>query len=875
MSRLKVANFLNEFEKDDLKRTVDIVDLFSSFGVKLELKGKSYIGLCPWHDDKTPSLSVSKEDGLYNCFGCGESGDIFSLVEKMKGFEFKEALNYLKSGFKQPVSTPKEGKLETAPTDPKDDKPPEITLNEVIDYYHKKLFENPKATDYLKSRGLVRGDLYQRFKIGFVDGSLLEIIGDVWKNALKEAGIIHEKGFEVFNNCVIFPIFDENDNTIGIYGRSINPESKLPHIYLKGKHRGIFNRKASIVYDEIILTECIIDALSLIEVGFDNVQPIYGVNGFTDEHLQTLKDDRVKMIILAFDNDNAGINAGEKIKEKLLEDGFKVKIIIPPVKKDWNECLQNGITKEEIQELINKSELFQQKEDEKKEFHVKKEGVNYIFTIGDIIYRIFDVKELSISNLKVSIKAEYQGEKFPDKIDLYSSRSRNSFSLTLSQKFNIETKRIEKDLLQIVDYLEAETMKRLNPKGEEKQDLTEEEIKIGMEFLKSTDLFDQIVKDMEILGYVGEDLNKLLLYIAATSRIMDDPISVMIISQSAAGKSLLVETLRKLLPEEDIVALTSLSDQALNYIGDLLHKFLIMGEAVHNELIEHQIREMLSNKELSRLVTTKDEKTGKMKSENIVTKAIVSMAIGGTRYDVNPENASRFFIVNADETIEQTRRIHEKQKDKYSIERKYLKEDVIPGIVKKHKSAQRLLQKIIIVNPFRSFLNFPDTTMRTRRDFDRFIDLIACVCFVRQYQKERKTDGRFSFIECDLTDYEIAYKIMIGNVLPATMSDIPKGTIELYEDLRVMARTLSKKNNLKVNEVTFTQREIRENTGFGHSSIKQNLGVLVDFEYISLIRGNNRGERYFYRLKDDKEISNLNLSMILTPAEIRLKLQKL
>jgi len=165
--------------------------------------------------------------------------------------------------------------------------------------------------------------------------------------------------------------------------------------------------------------------------------------------------------------------------------------------------------------------------------------------------------------------------------------------------------------------------------------------------------------------------------------------------------------------------------------------------------------------------------------------------------------------------------------------------------------------------------------MRTRRDFDRFIDLIACVCFLRQYQKERKSDGRFSFIECDLTDYEIAYRIMIGNVLPATMSDIPKSTIELYEALRVMARTLSKKNNLKVNEVTFTQREIRENTGFGHSSIKQNLSVLVDFEYISLIRGNNRGERYFYRLKEDKEISNLNLSMVLTPAEISLKLQKL
>jgi len=299
-----------------------------------------------------------------------------------------------------------------------------------------------------------------------------------------------------------------------------------------------------------------------------------------------------------------------------------------------------------------------------------------------------------------------------------------------------------------------------------------------------------------------------------------------------------------------------------------LHKFLIMGEAVHNELIEHQIREMLSNKELSRLVTTKDEKTGKMKSENIVTKAIVSMAIGGTRYDVNPENASRFFIVNADETIEQTRRIHEKQKDKYSIERKYLKEDVIPGIIKKHKSAQRLLQKIIIVNPFRSFLNFPDTTMRTRRDFDRFIDLIACVCFLRQYQKERKNDGRFTFIECDLTDYEVAYRIMIGNVLPATMSDIPIGATTLYEEIRKIVGDVAQKNGIKPTEVKFIQRDIREYCKLNGDTIRKYLKSLVDYEYIQLIGGASRGTRFSYKLRDDKPMDKLDLSVIPMPEKM-------
>ena len=128
---------------------------------------------------------------------------------------------------------------------------------------------------------------------------------------------------------------------------------------------------------------------------------------------------------------------------------------------------------------------------------------------------------------------------------------------------------------------------------------------------------------MTTLGYVGEDLNKQLLYICASSRKLDDPISILIISQSASGKSMLVDTVRLLMPEDEVIAVTSLSDQALNYIpdGGLMNKFLILGESVHNEIIEHQIREMLSSKELTRLVTTKDEKTGQLLSKQVNTKS--------------------------------------------------------------------------------------------------------------------------------------------------------------------------------------------------------------------------------------------------------------
>src|SRR5512147_1794512 len=93
---LKVTGILDDIEKDEVKKRVDIVALFASFGVVLVQKGKGYTGRCPWHDDSTPSLSVDRIKGLYNCFGCGESGDAVTLVQKMKGLSFREAMDYLK-----------------------------------------------------------------------------------------------------------------------------------------------------------------------------------------------------------------------------------------------------------------------------------------------------------------------------------------------------------------------------------------------------------------------------------------------------------------------------------------------------------------------------------------------------------------------------------------------------------------------------------------------------------------------------------------------------------------------------------------------------------------------------------------------------------
>ncbi|HOT47308.1 MAG TPA: CHC2 zinc finger domain-containing protein [Spirochaetota bacterium] len=904
---LKVNNFLDEFEKDDVKRYVDIVDLFNHFGVELKKAGNRYKGKCPWHNDTNPSLSVDREKGLFNCFGCDAGGDIFDLTEKMKNVDFKGALKYLKAfrGVGIPQSTasgaahkheethlpdaaqdaanlsaPDKGngngkgtstdevKQETAAAGPA------VSLNTVMNYYRKKLYESPKALEYLTKRGLENVANYERFKLGFADGTLIDVIGEGQKHQLKELGVLRENGSEHFLNCIVFPVLDELDAVVGMYGRSIIDASKLPHVYIKGKHKGVFNRKASKVYDEVILTESIIDALSLVELGLENVQSIYGTNGFTDEHLYTLKDDRVKTVVLAFDSDDAGNRAALSLKEKLVSEGFRVKMLVPSSIqpgtsfKDWNEYLQQSADGAAIKQAIAGAEVFEKAASPADTFTVTSDASHYAFSFNGITYRVNGVKEMFVNNLRVNVKAECNNEKYFDNLDLYSARSRKNYAENLSRTLGREAVRVEKDLIEILEYFERERDKSLRMTGASDEIvITAEERELGMNLLTDPHLFERVIADMETAGYVGEDMNKLLLFLAACSRKLDDPISVLIISQSAAGKSMLVDTVKRLIPPEDAISATSLSDQALNYVGDMIHKFLVLGEAVHGPEIEHQLREMQSAHELSRLVTMKDPKTGRMETRAMKSKAIVSCVMTSTSNSINPENASRSFIIAADESPEQTRRIHEAQKKKYSLERYDAKKDIIPRIEKTYHAAGRLLEKVAVVNPFAQYIQFPDKLMRTRRDHERFQDLIAVIAFVRQFQKEKFMHNGMDCVECDLEDYRWAMQILSA-ALASTLLEIPLSVIDFFDDLRAFAREQAAEKGIKASEVSMTQREIREYTGLGQVMVKRYMRMLVEYEYVVVVRGATNRTKGYYRIRDDEAIKHVDLSMIPSAEEM-------
>lgn len=888
---LKVEGILEEFEKDKVKAGVDIVDLFSSFGIDLIAKGSSFVGHCPWHEDSTPSLSVDREKGLYNCFGCGESGDAFTLVQKMKGLGFRESIEYLKHTtiFPAVMEPPRVQKPTAGNHAPRTDT--ELSseqrvqlLSQCMEHWRRTLETCEEAHEYLVSRGLHDRQVWNEFFLGYSDGSLGKKLSNSQRDSLITLGVMSEGRKEVFSGSIIIPLYDADGTIVSLYGRAIDKPRRPAHRYLKGPRRGLVNTKALSVYrDRIIVTESIIDALSLYQAGVKNVIPAYGTGGVGDNGIRSLVSERVQQVVVAFDNDDAGQKGADALASRLNDAGIPTEQVVPPQEyKDWNQWLvSGGLTKEAWNRLFSAEPPTQSRVPDDGEpaaprLQAHKDAGVWSFVLQNRSYRALGVKEVFVSSLRINLRLESEHGKHLDNCDLYSARSRSSFASGAQAMTGIESSVIEKDLIGILEYLEELRDTALAERELEQVqiELTDEQRTLGRTFLERADLCECIVADIETLGYGGEDINKLLVYLAAASRKLDDPISVIVVSESASGKSFLVDTVKKLIPDEDVVAMTSLSDQALQYLPPdaLLHKFLVMGEAVHGQVVEHQVREMLSARELRRLVTQKDPKTGDLTSRMVARKVIVSAVMSSTNNDINPENASRSFVINTDESTQHTRRIHELQRMKYSLKRYREKETVIPDIIARHHAAQRLLEKVRIVNGFAPLLDFPHNLMRSRRDHERFIDLIAVVCFLRQFQKSRHVDEQgIEYIECDISDYQIAHRIM-QQTLPSTLTNFPSHAQTMFERLREIIRKKARLYELAFSETSVTQREIREATGFSQMSVKRAMRTLVDWEYVHVSGSRTQGTRNSYRILEDIQLQLIDLSMIPDPQVMQKKL---
>ena len=848
-----------------------LAEVVAERGIEVKKKGSTLVASCPFHEEKTPSFVLTPSKGLFHCFGCGVSGDVIGFITRYDKVSFGAALQALarRAGLelsklmetKGPVPKGTVSKPKPKPTPAPTPSPSPELLAKVVEHYHKTFCSRWDAQEYLEKRGLTDSSLFRDFRIGYADGSLLERAPKKGKlrDELVALGVITSRGRELLGGCLVIPIPDPiTGQWTSLYGRGLRADR---HCYLPGPFRGIVNYQAAKLASELVLTESILDALSFHQAGIRNVVPLYGTNGFTGEHLDLLKRESIRSVVLALDSDEPGRRAAKSIKEKISAAGIAVRSVsFPDGINDANELLvsRNGDAGDVFRTLLGSAPESEAQASSSPSL-VAEDG-ELVYRRGELTYRL-RVYPAMMGRLRATVKLERDSSStfHVDTLDLYSSRSRTEFCRR-AKSLDVDEEAIEADLLKLL--VEAENISSEEPKEMTKPPeitLTSSERAEALAFLRQKALLDQVAEDIDALGYVGEETNKRLLYLVAVSRKLEDPLSSVMLSQSGAGKSGLTEVIEKLTPPEDVVFLTRLTPQSLYYTapGFLDRKLVIIEERHGSMEADYSIRVLQSRKKLIAAAPIKDPMTGNMRTKVFSVEGRAAFIEATTASGVNHENATRCFELVMDESAEQTERIHERQRLMKTERGLHLREKA-EAITKKHWNAQRLLKPLPVVIPFADRLTFPSAWMRARRDHARFLNLIEVSAFLHQFQRERHMGA----VVASVDDYAVAYELA-GDVLADTFSDLRKPLREAYERIRELFTE-------KQRERAVSRREIRERLSVPDSTVRRWLTELVELEYLEVVEAGRKGagRATRYRLAERGPKDELLLGL-LHPEELR------
>ncbi len=332
-------------------------------------------------------------------------------------------------------------------------------------------------------------------------------------------------------------------------------------------------------------------------------------------------------------------------------------------------------------------------------------------------------------------------------------------------------------------------------------------IKMGAE----EDIFQTILTDYEKLGLVGEETNKLMAYLAATSRLMEKPLNILVLSSSGAGKSALQDKTLKLMPPESVIRVSAITDKALYYQKSLKNKLLALEEAAGVK-DSYAIRTLISEGYLAQETVSGNQ------GQSLHVEGGCSIFQTTTNPEINPETKSRFFILGVDESREQTRRILELQRQAQTLEGLKVNTEVA-GIIGKHHAFQRLLGPFPVVNPYAQDLVYEDDRLQARRNQPKLLQLINTIAFLRQMQKKIKRYEGIEYIEVDRTDIELAVKLA-SELLGVSLDDLSLPARNLLQLLTEMKQPI------------FTRKEVMEFTGWTKTRLHIHLTELIEMELV-------------------------------------------
>lgn len=481
-----------------------------------------------------------------------------------------------------------------------------------------------------------------------------------------------------------------------------------------------------------------------------------------------------------------------------------------------------------------------------------------------------------LDRMRVTLKVEILNRKFrhyldhPDiaglairqNLDLYNHHQVEKLSRLIADRLEVGVTPVVQALGEITDQLELYRLQQIETRQQEQvkplKALTEEEQQQAMQFLQQPDLLQRTNDIIGKSGMVGEELNRLIMYLIFTSRKASRPLHVISFGSSGTGKSHLQEKVGDLFPDEDKIEITALTENAFYYFdkGELGHKLILIEDLDGIWSALYPLRELQSKQRISKTVTIKD-RNGNTKTIHLKVHGPVSIAGCTTHESLYEDNANRCFLLYLDESGEQDERIMDYQRKLSAGKINSADERQARMLL---QNVQRILKPVTVRNPYAEQLKIPKDVFKQRRTNAHYLAFIEVITFYKQYQREQQVDETTGelYIEATIEDIREANELM-KEILLRKSDELSGATRHYFEQLKACLQAS--------NEKTFTNSSIRNILRIPLSTVKRHHAVLLQVGYIRQVEGRYT-KAYHYEVLSYEEYQQLQQRIVTILDEV-------
>ncbi|MFN3405817.1 MAG: CHC2 zinc finger domain-containing protein [Cytophagaceae bacterium] len=847
-------------EINEIKSCLTLSAVIQHYGFKADKYNRIN---CPFHNDKTPSLQLYYKTNTCYCFSSnctthGKSLDVIDFIMNMEKSSKHEAI--LKA---EALINPKEQNTNPIAFTRT------VILTKMFTYFKNAVHNSRPAQEYIRSRNLDP----TRIEIGyntaqFHHGSRRDeqlIKSCVQVGLLTPWGTNNRAGGQAYKpfakECICFALRNRSNQITGLYFRSTTNNSDQRHFYLKDR-QGLYPHYPKPDTKKLILTESIIDAATLLqneEVTKEySLLALYGTNGLTEEHIQSIKElKELEEIIFFLNGDEPGKKATAKHAEtlRILNPQIKITQVNVPENEDVNSLAQAHEPTVFTHLLESRSLFFSNevKPVEKENPEPIRETSNSLDTSNPfkIIFRTETANyyiqggiRSEADSMKVTLVIEHPASKKKSrtKLDLYEDKQIEKTAREAGEKLQLRSDLLEADISELVDHLDNYRELRITSDEvrieETVYPLTALERKQAEELLKTKDLFTRLNELIGKSGVVGEEQTRLFLFVIASSYKMPDTLHALVQGSSGSGKTHLIVKISQLMPPEHVKFLTRVTESSFyNYGEHELKNTLFCMEDLDGLKEEAFLafRELQSREQLTSSTSEKDEK-GNIRARIRTVRGPIASLSATTKGEIYEDNMSRCFLVSVDESPEQTQRIIEYQNRRAAggINKEEEKQNI--NLL---RNCIRILEPLQVINPYAGQITLPEEAHKIRRLNDLYQSFVRQVTLLNQYKRKRDEKGR---LIAEKEDLEQASEIMFDSIM-LKVDELDGSLRQFYERLKGYVQSKGK----EYKNYAFGRKEIRDALRVSKTQQHRFFNDLSELEYISQ-HGNNSYRGYKYKI---------------------------